>query len=114
VRSGPGSGGRRRAVLGVSGLMRARLSPGRVIAPKKARIVQQRKLKKVSGAGGGEAGRTPARRASVRPPCAVDTAAAFSMQQVQSAAVLGANLTASCALSCSVRGAGLFMKLKKI
>lgn len=46
MRSGPGSGGRRRAVLGVSGLMRARLSPGRVIAPKKARIVQQRKLKK--------------------------------------------------------------------
>lgn len=31
---------------GLSGLTRVRLSPGRVIAPKKAHIVQQRKLKK--------------------------------------------------------------------
>lgn len=31
-----------------SGLTRAHLSPGLVIAPKKARIVQQQKLKKVS------------------------------------------------------------------
>ena len=31
-----------------SGLTRARFSPGRVIAPKKARIVQQQQLKKVS------------------------------------------------------------------
>ena len=34
---------------GLPGLTRVRLFPGRVIAPKKARIVQQRKLKKVSG-----------------------------------------------------------------
>lgn len=34
---------------GLPDLMRAPLSPGRVIAPKKARVVQQRKLKKVSG-----------------------------------------------------------------
>lgn len=33
---------------GLSGLTRVRLSPGRVIAPKKAHIVQQQKLKKVS------------------------------------------------------------------
>ena len=43
---------------GISSLMKAHPSPGRVIAPKKARIVQQQKLKKVSaglrGAEGGE------------------------------------------------------------
>ena len=32
----------------ISSLTRARFSPGRVIAPKKARIVQQQQLKKVS------------------------------------------------------------------
>lgn len=60
VRSYQGSGGR--GGLGLPGLTRAHLFPGRVIAPKKARIVQQQKLKKVSGAcerrgkgpGGGE------------------------------------------------------------
>lgn len=35
--------------LGRPDLTRVCLPPGRVIAPKKARIVQQRKLKKVSG-----------------------------------------------------------------
>lgn len=38
---------------GLPGLTRVRHSPGRVIAPKKARIVQQRKLKKVSRGGRG-------------------------------------------------------------
>lgn len=49
MRSGPGAAGRGGDPR-LPGLTRAPLSPGRVIAPKKARIVQQQKLKKVSGA----------------------------------------------------------------
>lgn len=41
---------------GLPGLTRVRPFPGRVIAPKKARIVLQRKLKKVSGGVWGEPG----------------------------------------------------------